>query len=157
MWHRDISKRGVNPLPVDFWGWKLLNSLHPRIQKNWSNIQLGCPPSQDSSQHQDSYIFRIGDPELNLHLPPYQHLPTFFQYVPPNMFQHFFCPTQPHFLRKNILFKKKTLLFPFRTFPFGRFLFKKLSEAKELPLPEWARWQLSDLQREPQRCWCLQL
>ena len=30
---------------------------------------LGCPPAQDSSHHQDCYVFRIGDPELNLHLP----------------------------------------------------------------------------------------
>ena len=31
---------------------------------------MGCPPSQDSSHHQDFYyIFRIGDPNLNLHLP----------------------------------------------------------------------------------------
>ncbi len=52
--------------------------------KNWSrrkspgtnppNIPISCirwvaSPSQDASQHQDCYIFRIGDPELNLHLP----------------------------------------------------------------------------------------
>ena len=30
---------------------------------------LGCPPSQDASHHQEYYIFRIGNPELNLHLP----------------------------------------------------------------------------------------
>ena len=30
---------------------------------------LGCPPSQDSSHHQDYYAFRLGDPELNIHLP----------------------------------------------------------------------------------------
>ena len=35
-----------------------------------ANYRLGCPPSQDSSHHQDdTTIFRIGDPELNLHLP----------------------------------------------------------------------------------------
>ena len=28
---------------------------------------LGCPPSQDSSHHQDFVIFRIGNPNLNLH------------------------------------------------------------------------------------------
>ncbi len=28
---------------------------------------LGCPPSQVASDHQDYYIFRIGNPELNLH------------------------------------------------------------------------------------------
>ena len=30
---------------------------------------LGLPPTQDSSHHQDYYIFRIGNPDLNLHLP----------------------------------------------------------------------------------------
>ena len=30
---------------------------------------VGTTPSQDASHHQDYYIFRIGDPELNLHLP----------------------------------------------------------------------------------------
>ena len=30
---------------------------------------LGCPPAQDASHHQDYYIFRIGYPNLNLHLP----------------------------------------------------------------------------------------
>ena len=30
---------------------------------------LGLPPTQDSSHHQDYYIFRIGNPNLNLHLP----------------------------------------------------------------------------------------
>ena len=30
---------------------------------------LGCTPAQDSSHHQDCYVFRIGDPNLNLHLP----------------------------------------------------------------------------------------
>ena len=30
---------------------------------------LGCPPSQDSSHHQDYETFLVGDPDLNLHLP----------------------------------------------------------------------------------------
>ena len=33
---------------------------------------LGCPPAQDTSQHrqhQDYYICRLGNPNLNLHLP----------------------------------------------------------------------------------------
>ena len=30
---------------------------------------LGCPPSQDSSHHQDYEPFLVGDPNLNLHLP----------------------------------------------------------------------------------------
>ena len=30
---------------------------------------LGVAPSQDASDHQDSYMFRIGNPNLNLHLP----------------------------------------------------------------------------------------
>ena len=34
---------------------------------NW--YVLDVAPSQDSSDHQDYYIFRIGDPNLNLHLP----------------------------------------------------------------------------------------
>ena len=34
-----------------------------------SGIDLGVgPPSQDASEHQDYYMFRFGDPELNLHL-----------------------------------------------------------------------------------------
>ena len=28
---------------------------------------LGCPPCQDSSHLQDCYVFRLGDPNLNLH------------------------------------------------------------------------------------------
>ena len=36
--------------------------------KTWYRYRLGCPPSQDSSHHQDYYIFRIGDPNLNLYL-----------------------------------------------------------------------------------------
>ena len=35
----------------------------------YSREVLGCPPSQDSSHHQDYYFFRIGNPNLNLHLP----------------------------------------------------------------------------------------
>ena len=38
------------------------------VHKKWWDI-LGCPPSQYASHHQDYYIFRIGDPNLNLHLP----------------------------------------------------------------------------------------
>ena len=54
-----------------------------------------------------------------------------------------------HFLSK----KRKKLCFPFwRCFPMSS---KISSGAKELPHPEWARWPLSDLQREPQRCWGL--
>ena len=34
-----------------------------------SVYNLGCPQAQDASHHQDYYIFRIGDPGLNLHLP----------------------------------------------------------------------------------------
>ncbi len=34
-----------------------------------TSYALGCPPSQDASHHQIYSIFRIGDPELNLHLP----------------------------------------------------------------------------------------
>ena len=30
---------------------------------------LGVAPSQDSSDHQDYYMFRLGDSELNLHFP----------------------------------------------------------------------------------------
>ncbi len=36
-------------------------------EKHWTT--LGCPPAQDASHHQDYYIFRIGDPNLNPHLP----------------------------------------------------------------------------------------
>ena len=31
--------------------------------------RLGCPPSQDSSHHQDYEPFLVGNPNLNLHLP----------------------------------------------------------------------------------------
>ena len=40
------------------------------VQMFWVNHDnLGCPPAQDDSHHQDYDIFRIADPELNLHLP----------------------------------------------------------------------------------------
>ena len=34
-------------------------------------INLGVAPSQYSSDHQDYYIFRLGDPNLNIHFPLY--------------------------------------------------------------------------------------
>ena len=31
--------------------------------------RLGCPPAQDASHNQEYDIFRLGDPNLNLHFP----------------------------------------------------------------------------------------
>ena len=39
-----------------------------RMKNDQLGWMLGLPPTHDSSHHQD-YIFRIGNPELNLHLP----------------------------------------------------------------------------------------
>ncbi len=61
MWYRYIvagstpwSNQLLEPMGINFW------SLNGFIHT------LDCPPAQDASQHQDCYIFRIGDPELNL-------------------------------------------------------------------------------------------
>ena len=56
-------------------GGSRLEKHGPQIQRfNIRNsadghIILGCPPAQDASHHQDYYIFRLGDPNLKLHLP----------------------------------------------------------------------------------------
>ena len=46
----------------------LFGSKVSRVQGTYS-YNLGCPPSQDSSHHQDDITFLVGDPNLNLHLP----------------------------------------------------------------------------------------
>ena len=43
-----------------WWQWRFMT---------YYGYSLGCTPAQDASHHQHYYIFRCGDPELNLHLP----------------------------------------------------------------------------------------
>ena len=43
--------------------------IYHEFKKHLGKFTLGVAPSQDSSDHQNCYIFRIGDPNLNLHLP----------------------------------------------------------------------------------------
>ncbi len=57
--HMSHIKHMLNELVLGFFIYICSDDLH----------MLGCPPAQDSSHHQDYDIFRLGNPNLNLHLP----------------------------------------------------------------------------------------